>query len=107
MFPFVERLDATSIGYTREDLKEALANLRALHIMAESQRQDDSRGGIGCPGHLCGIMTMVGCSWKLTVLQPGCRPGPSRPEAWRGMPRTALGQRKEVQSGKECVVCLG
>ncbi len=38
MFPFVERLDATSIGYTCEDLKEALANLRALHIMAESQR---------------------------------------------------------------------
>ena len=39
MFPFVERLDATSIGYTCEDLKEALANLRALHIVAESQRQ--------------------------------------------------------------------
>jgi D-amino peptidase len=38
MFPFVERIDGTSIGYVCEDLAEALANLRALHIMAESQR---------------------------------------------------------------------
>lgn len=39
MFPFVERLDTRSIGYTCQDLKESLAILRALHVMAESQRQ--------------------------------------------------------------------
>jgi D-amino peptidase len=38
MFPFVERLDGRSIAYTSQGLTEALATLRALHIMAESQR---------------------------------------------------------------------
>jgi len=39
MFSFVERLSGTSIGYTCPDLKAALVNLRALHIVAETQRQ--------------------------------------------------------------------
>jgi D-amino peptidase len=38
MFPFVERLSGVSIGYTCSDLTEALANLRALHLLAETQR---------------------------------------------------------------------
>ncbi|MEM7798600.1 MAG: M55 family metallopeptidase [Chloroflexota bacterium] len=38
MFPFVERLNGTSIAYESEDIREALMTLRALHIMAESQR---------------------------------------------------------------------
>lgn len=39
MFPWVERLSGTSIGYTSQELEEALAHIRALHTMAETQRQ--------------------------------------------------------------------
>lgn len=38
LFPFVERIDGSSVRYTSEDLKEALSILRGLHIAAESQR---------------------------------------------------------------------
>jgi D-amino peptidase len=38
MFPFVERVEESRIGYTCEDLGDALANLRALHLLAETQR---------------------------------------------------------------------
>ncbi len=39
LFPFVERLGGSRIGYTCSYLKEALANLRALHVMSETQRE--------------------------------------------------------------------
>lgn len=38
MFPFVERLSGTSIAFECEDIRDTLQTLRALHIMAESQR---------------------------------------------------------------------
>ena len=38
MFPWVERLSGTSIGYTIDTLEEALTTMRALHMLAESQR---------------------------------------------------------------------
>ena len=38
MFPFVERLSGTSIAYDSDNILETLRTLRALHIMAESQR---------------------------------------------------------------------
>lgn len=38
LFPFVEGIDGSSVGYRCEDVKEALSVLRALHVMAESQR---------------------------------------------------------------------
>ncbi len=38
MFPFVERLNGTSIAFNMQEIWEALATLHALHIMAETQR---------------------------------------------------------------------
>ncbi len=38
MFPWVERLSSTSIGFSVDTVYEALASMRALHMLAESQR---------------------------------------------------------------------
>lgn len=38
MFPFVERLSGTSIAFHSQEILEALATMRALHLMAETQR---------------------------------------------------------------------
>ena len=38
MFPWVERLSGTSIGFSVDTVYEALTSMRALHLLAESQR---------------------------------------------------------------------
>ena len=38
MFPWVERLSGTSIGFSVDTVYEALTSMRALHMLAESQR---------------------------------------------------------------------
>ena len=38
MFPWVERLSGTSIGFTVDTVSDALITMRALHMLAESQR---------------------------------------------------------------------
>ena len=38
MFPWVERLSGTSIGFNVDTVYEALTSMRALHMLAESQR---------------------------------------------------------------------
>jgi D-amino peptidase len=38
MFPWVERLSGTSIGFSVDTVYEALSSMRALHMLAESQR---------------------------------------------------------------------
>ena len=38
MFPWVERLSGTSIGFTVDTVSDALITMRTLHLLAESQR---------------------------------------------------------------------
>ena len=38
MFPWVERISGTSIGFNVDTVYEALTSMRALHMLAESQR---------------------------------------------------------------------
>ena len=38
MFQWVERLSGTSIGFSVDTVYEALSSMRALHMLAESQR---------------------------------------------------------------------
>ena len=38
MFPWVERLSGTSIGFNVDTVSDALITMRTLHLLAESQR---------------------------------------------------------------------